>query len=90
MEGYQGAIWFVPLADVADAGLILSTIQDAMGLPRAGSTEPMEAVAQALSRQSSLLVLDNFEQLVKTGVEVVHRLLERVPTLTVCSPPVSG
>ena len=41
----------------------------------------MDQIVDLLSRQPSLLVLDNFEQLVDDGAAKVHELLERIPTL---------
>ena len=82
MHAMRGAVWFVPLADLRDAQRIAGTIAEAMRLPHIAHREPIDQVAESLSRQSSLLVLDNFEQLVEGGASVVHRLLERIPSLT--------
>jgi predicted ATPase/DNA-binding SARP family transcriptional activator len=82
VEAFDGAVWFVPLADVrADTGL-LSALVEALGLPRASRIEPLEQVCERLSGQRSLLVLDNFEHLVEAEAARVSLLLERVPTLT--------
>ena len=79
---YQGAVWLVPLADLSDASLIPSAILDALRLPRSPQREPLEQIVEALARQPSLLVLDNFEHLVEAGIEIVQTLLSRVPSLT--------
>lgn len=82
---YSGAVWFVPLADVEEAALILSTVRDVLGLPPSAGQEPLlEEVAGALSRQQpSLLILDNFEQTVESGgSEIVQALLTRASSLT--------
>ncbi len=80
-ETFAGAIWFVPLADLSDPGLIPQTILQAMSLPLTGGQEPLEQLVTALTNQSTLLLLDNFEHLVAGGAEVVQTLLSRVPTL---------
>jgi predicted ATPase/DNA-binding SARP family transcriptional activator len=79
---FHGAIWFVPLQDVADARLIPDKLLDVLRLPRSPQLQPMEQAAAFLSRQPSLLLLDNFEHLVTDGVPLVQTLLEQVPTLT--------
>jgi predicted ATPase/DNA-binding SARP family transcriptional activator len=79
---FEGAIWFIPLADLADADLIPSKALEALRLQRSPSVEPLEQVVHFLSRQPSLLLLDNFEHLVSDGASFVRTLLERVPTLT--------
>jgi predicted ATPase/Flp pilus assembly protein TadD len=82
----------VPLADLSDARLIAGAIADAMRLPRSPNVEPLEQIVESLSAGPSLLVLDNFEQLIgvesrkskvesEDGAEVVRTLLERVPSL---------
>lgn len=81
---FAGAVWFVPLADVEEAGLIPAALRDVLGLPAASGREPLDEVVAALSRQPSLLLLDNFEQLLggEEAAEIVQSLLERVPTLS--------
>jgi predicted ATPase/DNA-binding SARP family transcriptional activator len=81
-EPLSGAAWFVPLADLPDPSLIAAAIADAIDLPRSGDIAPLEQVVEALSQQSSLLVLDNFEHLAEVGGAVVQGLLGRVSQLT--------
>jgi predicted ATPase len=74
--------WFVPLVDLADPCLIPAKLLEVLRLPHSPQPEPVEQVISFLSRQPSLLILDNFEHLVLEGAPLVQRLLERVPTLT--------
>ncbi len=80
-ETFTGAIWFVSLADLSDPNLIPQTLLQAMNLPLIGSQEPLEQAVMALTKQPALLLLDNFEQLVAGGAEIVQTLLSRAPTL---------
>jgi predicted ATPase/DNA-binding SARP family transcriptional activator len=82
VEAYRGAVWFVPLADLADPGLIAGAILDALRSPRSAAAEPLEQAAAVLGRQPSLLVLDNMEHLVEGGAEQVQAVLQRVASLT--------
>jgi predicted ATPase/DNA-binding SARP family transcriptional activator len=75
--------WFVPLADLTDPRLVPDKLLDALRLPRHAGSEPLEQVVAALSRQPSLLLLDNMEHLLPEGAVPVRALLERVDTLTV-------
>src|SRR5206468_1340921 len=79
---FHDAVWFVPLQDLADARLIPDKLLDALGLPRSPDVEPLDQVAAFLSRQPSLLLMDNFEHLVTDGAPLVQTLLEQVPALT--------
>ncbi len=80
-EAFSGAVWFVPLADVAEARQIPAALVEALRLPPAGQIEPLDRAVEALAQQPALLVLDNFEQLVDAGATLVRTLLERVPGL---------
>jgi non-specific serine/threonine protein kinase len=80
---FQGAVYFVPLADVTDARLIPTRIADSLRLPRSPHREPLEQVIDFLSRQPALLLLDNFEHLVAAGAPLIRTLLEGVETLVV-------
>src|SRR5262249_47981149 len=77
LEPLCEAVWFVPLADLSDPGLIASAVLESMRLVCAPNLEPLEQVIEALSRQRALLVLDNFEQLATGGASVVGAMLER-------------
>lgn len=76
-----GAVWFVQLANIADASALCSTILDSMGQPRSAQTDLLEALVSQLAAYPCLLVLDNFEHLVDDGAMFVARLLRRAPCL---------
>jgi len=64
VQVFEGAVWFVPLADLSDPRLIGDAVVGALGIPRSPQMEPLEQVVALLSQQPSLLVLDNFEHLI--------------------------
>ena len=86
-------VWFVPLADLSDPRLVISTMLNVLRIPPSPDVEPVEQVVEALSRQPSLLVLDNLEHLMRDeglGIRnekdshpssLILTLLARVPTL---------
>ena len=65
-------IAFVSLVDCADAGLALDAIASALGI---AGRDPLARIASALAGQRTLLVLDNFEQLVGLADAALLRLL---------------
>jgi predicted ATPase len=75
-------VWFAAVQSLDDASLIPGAIVEALRLPRLPQVEPLDQAVEVLSRQSSLLVLDNFEHLVEDGTVTVRTLLERAPTVT--------
>lgn len=93
---FDGAIWFVPLADLRDPRLLLEGVRDALGLPRLPAVPAFAQIVETLASHRALLVLDNFEQLLAPdeltearGVpgddlarQALRDLLQRLPTLT--------
>jgi class 3 adenylate cyclase len=80
LTAFSHAVWFVPLADVSDAALVLLAIRDALQIP-ASAEDPLEQIAALLASEPALLVLDNFEQLGQEGAGAVSALLRRAPRL---------
>jgi predicted ATPase/DNA-binding SARP family transcriptional activator len=79
---FRGAVWFVSLSDLADPAGIPAAVAEGMRLPRSADLDPLQQAAAVLSRQPSLLLLDNLEHLLEGGRELVQQLLQRAPTLT--------
>lgn len=77
-NGGGGAV-FVDLSHLSDPGLVAPTIANALRLS-AGSRPLEQALADALSRDPPLLVLDNFEQLIDAA-PLLGRLLAAAPGL---------
>ena len=80
---YDGAVWFIPLAEVTDSDMIPGILGDTLALPRSTTTSPREQVIEALSRRPTLLALDNLEHLVEGAAPLIRNLLELTPALKV-------
>jgi predicted ATPase/DNA-binding SARP family transcriptional activator len=80
-EAFGGAVWFVPLADLADGGLVGARLRDTLGVVPAASEDPLAQVSAAVGDRAALLVLDNFEQLPEGSEAIVTALLGRCPRL---------
>jgi predicted ATPase/class 3 adenylate cyclase len=73
-DAFPDGVWFVALASLRDAALVLPTIADVVGAEG--------DLAQHLGDAESLLVLDSFEQVVDAAAEVA-RLLGECPRVRV-------
>jgi predicted ATPase/class 3 adenylate cyclase len=82
VDSFPDGVWFVRLARLSDADLVLSTIARALGLQEMGSRSLEETLREFLRAKHLLLLLDNFEQLVGAALQV-GGLLETSPRLTV-------
>jgi class 3 adenylate cyclase/DNA-binding winged helix-turn-helix (wHTH) protein len=74
LSAFEGGVWLVPLAGVRDPVALIPTIAAALGVPDADGRSPEDAVAQRLRARPTLLVLDNFEQLVDAAPAVAALL----------------
>ncbi len=88
MSAYEGSIRFVSLLEVTTASKIIHTILAANPQGRSADREPFEQVADTLSQKPTLLILDNFEQLLideamaAESAGVIVRMRERCPDLS--------
>ena len=95
-ETWDGAVWFVPLADVTDPRQIADAIAEALHLPPDTDGAAIETLVNHLTPRPALLILDNMEQLLVAdnplyklrnpkstdGAAFVWRLISQVPSLT--------
>lgn len=75
-------ICFVPLSAVSDAAFVLPTIAYGLNVQPENGEPLVERVAKTLGGRSTLLVLDNFEQVVTAASDVID-LLIRCPRLSI-------
>jgi predicted ATPase len=77
---FPGGCFFVPLAAVADATLVPSTVARALGAQAAAGLTPLHAIAEHVDDRRALVMLDNFEHLPAAG-SFVADLLAACPNL---------
>ena len=82
LEQFSDGVYFVPLSAVLDPELVPSAIAQALAISTTGSRRPIEALVDHLRDKRTLLVLDNFEQLLKAA-PIATQLLEGSPGLRV-------
>jgi predicted ATPase len=78
LSAFEGGVWLVSLAGVREPGGLLPAIAAALGVDEGDGRSLDEAVAGRLRARPTLLVLDNFEQLVEAAA-TVEELLEQAP-----------
>src|SRR5579859_2474535 len=79
-ESFADGVYFVPLAAVHDPQLVIPAIAEALD-QQTGNRPIFEIVQTFLRNKHALLVLDNFEQVVKAAPQLTH-LLSLCPDLT--------
>jgi len=72
---FTGGMWFVSLAPLNEAALVLPTIAQALGLWDGAGPALVARLAAALPLQPALLFLDNFEHVVGAAPQVAELLM---------------
>ena len=72
----------VDLAPVREPGRVLPTVAQALGLTDLGSRPVLERLQEYLDEQRTLLVLDNFEQVLPAASEIAE-CLGAIPQLSI-------
>jgi DNA-binding winged helix-turn-helix (wHTH) protein len=76
-------VWFVSLASLSDARLVVQAISDTIGIRPAAGQSGMDALRFALSGRDALLVLDGCERVGHGAADQVSSLLEGIYDLTI-------
>jgi predicted ATPase/DNA-binding SARP family transcriptional activator len=79
---FPDGIGFVPMAAIRDPGLLFDTIALALRIPEIPNRPVSEVVADYLRSRTSLLVLDNLEQVTAAGPAIAD-LIACCPDLTI-------
>lgn len=77
---FPGGVRFVDLSSVVDPGLVLPAVGRALGVLDVEGREISQAIAAFVGASEILVVLDNLEQVITTGVELAA-ILERTTNL---------
>ena len=77
-------VYFVSLMDAVNADLFIEALRSTFGIRESkhAGVDSVGSLISALQNKRTLLVLDNFEQIVESGSALLERIMERVPGLT--------
>ncbi|MFN8488111.1 MAG: tetratricopeptide repeat protein [Caldilineaceae bacterium] len=82
LDHFPDGVYFIPLAAIDDATLVISTIAQTLSIRETAGQAPLARLKAALRDKQMLLVLDNFEQVVEAGPQI-SELLQATPRLKV-------
>jgi predicted ATPase/class 3 adenylate cyclase len=80
VDDYADGVFFVNLAPLDDADLVIPTIAQTLGLREQLGQQTVETLREALRERELLMLLDNFEQVLDAGRELAE-LLAAAPRL---------
>ncbi|HMI99863.1 MAG TPA: adenylate/guanylate cyclase domain-containing protein [Gaiellaceae bacterium] len=76
LDDFADGVFFVGLAAITEASLVLPTIAQALGVKETGGLSPGEALERFLHGRELLLVLDNLEHLLDSAPHVSNLILK--------------
>jgi predicted ATPase/class 3 adenylate cyclase len=82
VEQFKNGVFFVALAAVTDPARVLATTAHILGAQESPTEDTVDALRRHLERKETLLVLDNFEQVLSAAPEL-SRLLASLPQLKI-------
>lgn len=81
-HAYSDGVSFVDLSANRDAGVVAQAVAGSIGIADASGEDLLETLVRVLGPRNTLLILDNFEQVVPAAA-MVRAVLERCPHLKV-------
>jgi predicted ATPase/class 3 adenylate cyclase len=82
LDDFRDGVYFVPLAPIRDPELVLQAIAQALGVSEAVDKSLSESIKAFLRQRQTLLLLDNFEQVLDAAPQIAA-LLAAAPELKV-------
>jgi non-specific serine/threonine protein kinase len=80
---FDGGVWLVELASLADPSLVPLAVGEALGLHVNGRPMSAEGVARVIGQDRILLVLDNCEHLIGAAAEMADAIIRLAPNAVV-------
>ena len=71
---FVDGVFFVNLAPISDSTLVVQTIAETLGIQERADPFLLKRLKDILSKKQVLLLLDNFEQVIDAGVQVLNLL----------------
>lgn len=79
---YPDGVWFIELANIREASLVIPTIATVLGTTEKTNTALIEIVKRNLSQKHMLLLIDNLEHLLDSA-PLISELLAAAPQLSI-------
>jgi non-specific serine/threonine protein kinase len=80
---FDGGVWLVELASLADPNLVPVAVAEAIGLLAGGGPVSAEGVARAIGQGRVLLILDNCEHLIGVTTQLAETVVRLAPNAVI-------
>jgi predicted ATPase/class 3 adenylate cyclase len=83
LERYPDGVWFVDLAPLSDSKFVAAAVAATLDVRVASSSTATDEIVNALAGKRVVLILDNCEHVIETGVELARELMRRCEGLRI-------
>jgi len=83
VDEHPGGTWWIDLSPISDPDRVADAAARTLGIRPEFGRDTVEILAEQLSGQEALLVLDNCEQVVDAAARLVDALLRAAPSITI-------
>ena len=83
LESYPDGVWFVDLAPLSDSEFVAAAVAATLDVRVASTSSATDELVNALAGKRVVLILDNCEHVIDTGVELARELLWRCAGLRI-------
>jgi predicted ATPase/DNA-binding SARP family transcriptional activator len=83
LDNYPDGVWFVDLAPLSDADLVLQTVAAAMSVAETSGIALEKTLIEVLQPKQVLLVFDNCEHVLSACAALIETLLQQCPDLSI-------
>lgn len=83
LDGAADGVWFIELAQLNDAALIVNTIAATFGLREQANRSLLDVLLQYLRPRRLLLILDNCEHLIEEVSKIADAILRAAPSVRI-------
>jgi predicted ATPase len=78
-QRYRDGAWFIELASISDAGLVLQAVNSTLDLPESRDGAPIDTFTKYLRTKHILLIFDNCEQVISGAAQLMEEILQACP-----------
>jgi diguanylate cyclase (GGDEF)-like protein len=83
LQQYPDGVWFVDIARVTDAALVVGSVIFVLGDSEEQSQQPLATLINCVGDKAMLIVLDNCQRLIEECAAMVEAMLRKCPNLRV-------
>jgi diguanylate cyclase (GGDEF)-like protein len=83
LQKYPDGVWFIDLARVTEAALVVGSILYALGLSEEKGKQPVTTLVERVGSRRMLFVLDNCQRLIEECAALTEAVLRKCPNVSI-------